>query len=103
MSRQPRSFLGVRKRFDDRDVSITEVELEYGVSAGVFLRSFSEDMLPPYDEHLARIRAGKSLKEWQAMGRWERALTVAITRIDNAVQNHQAEAEIKNAKRNAGS
>lgn len=71
------------------------------MSAGILLRSLSETTIPPYYEHLARIKAGKSLQDWQDMSRWDKALTVAIMQIDNAVQGHQAEAEIKQAKRNA--
>lgn len=71
------------------------------MSAGILLRSLSEDSVPPYYEHLSRVRAGKSLSEWHAMSRWDKALIVAIMQIDNAVQGHQAEAEIKSAQRKA--
>lgn len=89
------------KRIDDIDYGVTEVELEYGVSAGIYLRSLSKDTIPPYYEHSARMKAGKSLSEWESMSRWEKALVVAIVQIDNAVEGHQAEAEIKHAKANA--
>lgn len=94
------TFLGVTKRIDEIDYGVTEIELEYGVSAGIYLRSLSEDTIPPYYEHSARVKAGKSLAEWEAMSRWDKALVVAIMQIDNAVQGHQAEAEIKHARAN---
>lgn len=91
----------MKKRIDEIDYNVTEVDLEHGVSAGILLRSLSEDTVPPYYEHLARVRAGKSLSEWQEMSRWDKALIVAIMQIDNSVQGHQAEAEIKSAQRKA--
>lgn len=91
----------MKKRFDELEYNVTEIELEHGVSAGILLRSLSEDTVPPYYEHLARVRAGKSLSEWQVMGRWDKALIIAIMQVDNAVQGHQAEAEIKSAQRKA--
>ena len=70
------------------------------MSAGILLRSFSEDTIPPYYEHKARMRAGKSLTEWSEMDRWDKALAVAMMQIGNAVEGQQAEAEIKQAKKN---
>jgi hypothetical protein len=75
--------------------------LEHGVSAGILLRPLFEENISPYYEHLARVRSGKSLHDWQEMSRWDKALTVAIMQIENAIQGHQAEAEIKRAERNA--
>lgn len=71
------------------------------MSAGILLRSLSEDTIPQYYEHLARVKYGKSLSEWMAMSRWDKALIVAIMQVDNAVQGHQAEAEIQRAQRKA--
>lgn len=68
------------------------------MSAGITLRSFSEDMVPPYYEHLYRIKAGKSISEWDSMSGKEKALAIAVMQIDNSVQGHQAEAEIKRAQ-----
>lgn len=87
----------MKKHLEYLDYNVTEIELEHGVSAGILLRSFSEDGVPPYYEHLARVKAGKSLSEWQSMNRWDKALIVAIMQIENAVKGHQAEAEINKA------
>lgn len=101
MFRQRRTFLGVKKRLGDTDYNVTEVELEHGVSADIFLRSLSQDTIPPYYEHLFRIRAGISLNDWQTKSRTEKALLVAVMQNESAVQGHQAEAEIRKAKKNA--
>lgn len=71
------------------------------MSAGVYLRSFSEDTIPPYYEHLFRIKANVSLGDWQKMSRAEKALIVAIMQVENSVQGHQVEAEMNQAKKNA--
>lgn len=101
MSRQRKTFLGVVKRLGDTDWNVTEVELEHGVSADIYLRSLSEDTIPPYYEHLYRIRAGVSLDDWHNRSRTEKALLVAVMQNEAAIQGHQSEAEIKRAKRDA--
>lgn len=55
-------------------------------------------MVPPYYEHLARVHFGKTLEEWAAMNRWDKALVVATYGIENSIQAHQAQAEIKRAQ-----
>lgn len=58
-------------------------------------------MVPSFEEHIARLERGISVKDWYALEPTERAMVVAVRRLDNAMKNHQAEAEIKHAKRNA--
>jgi len=91
----------VKKRLDDLDYNVTEIELEHGVSAGILLRSLSEGTIPPFYEHKARMNAGKSIQEWLEMSRWDKAMAVAMMQVSAAVEGHQAEAEIKRAERNA--
>ena len=83
------------------DESVTRIELDNGISAGIRLGSLGADMVPTFEEHSARLERGISVKDWYAMEPMERAFVVAIRRIENAMKNHQAEAEIKHAKRNA--
>lgn len=101
MFRQPKTFLGVKKRLGEVDYNVTEIELEHGVSAGIYLRSLSADTVPPYYEHLYRIRAGISLDDWQNKSRTEKALLVAVMQNEAAVAGHQSEAEIQQAKQSA--
>jgi hypothetical protein len=96
---QRRNFLGVKKKLDELEWNVTEIELEHGVSAGILLRSLSEDSIPLYYEHVARTKAGKTLSEWERMDRMDKAMAVAIMLISNSIEGHQAEAEIKNAER----
>jgi hypothetical protein len=89
----------VTKRVGDLDQSITRIELEHGVNAGIRWRSLGADMVPIFEEHMARDEKGISMKDWYTMEPMERAIVIAVRRISNAAKNHQAEAEIAAAKR----
>lgn len=80
---------------------MTEVELEFGVSAGINLRSLGNGLVPIFEEHETRTEIGKSIDEWYAMTHMERAFSVAQRRVRNAMKNLQAEAEIRQAKKEA--
>ena len=99
MSRPPRRFLGVTKRIGELDQNITNIEVEGGVSAGIRWRSLGTDMVPIFEEHQAREEKGIKMKDWYAMEPMERAIVIAVRRIENAAKNHQAEAEIRDARR----
>lgn len=77
------------------------MELENAVSTGVSLRALGPDVIPLHEEHEARLERGIRLEEWGRMEVFEKALIVASRRIRIALQNLQADAEIKHAKRNA--
>lgn len=83
------------------EVNVTEVELEYGVSAGINLRSLGNGLVPIFEEHETREEAGYSMDAWYELSPMERAFAVARRRIRNAMKNLQAEAEIRQAKREA--
>ena len=55
-------------------------------------------MVPPYEEHLARLERGIAMKEWYEMHPIERALIVAIRRINIMEKNLQTEAEIEKSE-----
>ena len=95
MLRRPQRFLGVTKRIDGVEENITRIELEHGVSAGIRWRSIADDMIPIFEEHSARSEKGISMTDWYKMEPMERAMIVAIRRVENASKNLQAEAEIK--------
>lgn len=77
------------------------MELEYGVGAGIKLKTTAAGMVPIYEEHAARLERRISLDDWYCMDVYERALVVAHRRIHIQVQNLQSEAEIRNSKREA--
>ena len=52
-------------------------------------------MVPIFEEHLTRSEKKYTLAEWYALDPMDRAMIIAIRRIDNASKNHQAQAEIK--------
>ena len=99
MCKPPRRFLGVTKRVGDLDLNITRIELEHGISAGIRWRSLGADMVPIFEEHMARDEKGIRMKDWYSLEPMERAIVIAVRRISNAAKNHQAEAEIRAAKR----
>jgi len=80
---------------------VTSVELDHAVSAGVELRVWGVDMVPVFEEHEARLERSISLGTWAGMDVMEKALVVAHRRIRIAVDNLQAEAQIKHAKATA--
>src|SRR5262245_51032566 len=101
MYRQPKTFLGVTRRDGYVHENITRIELQYGISVGVVLRSSSEEMVPFYEEHAARLERGISLENWASMPVMEKALLIAHRRISISMKNLQTEAEIKESERKA--
>lgn len=83
------------------DVSVTQVELTHGISAGIRLRVQVPGMVPIDEEHEARLERGIGLETWSSIDVMEKALIIAIRRVRIAKQNLQAEAEIEKARRNA--
>lgn len=98
-SRPPSSFLGTSKSYGDFDIPVTKVELEHGISSGVFLTSLANGLVPVYEEHLARLERGIDLDTWAEMKVDEKALVIAVRRVTLAMNNLQAEAEIRKAKK----
>lgn len=82
-------------------VSVTQVELENGISSGVNMKVMATGMVPVNEEHEARLERGISMDSWYAMNPIERGLIIAVRRIKIAKSNLQAEAEIKKARQKA--
>lgn len=80
---------------------VSEIELDNAVSAGISLRTLGPDTVPPHEEHEARLERGIRLAEWAAMDMFEKALIIANRRTRIAIENLQADAEIKRAKQAA--
>jgi hypothetical protein len=89
----------VTKAAGDVQENITRIELDNGVNAGIYWRNLGEGMVPIFEEHLARLERGLSLGDWWKLESMERALIIAVRRIENAAKNHQTEAEVRAAKR----
>lgn len=79
--------------------SVVRAELEYGVSAGIRLRSLSQGLVPIFEEHQARLERGIDLDTWGRMDCTEKALIIAVRRVHVAMQNQQSEAEIRHNNR----
>ena len=77
------------------------MELDNAISAGIELRTLGPDIVPPHEEHEARLERGIRLAEWAQMDVYEKALIIASRRTRVAISNLQADAEIKNARRTA--
>lgn len=78
---------------------MTEIELDYAVSTGVYLRTLGSNLVPVYEEHSARLERNIRLEDWDVMDTFEKALIIAQRRIRIALDNLQAEAQIKAAQR----
>ena len=81
--------------------SVTKFEPENSVSAGVTWGSLGDGMVPIFEEQAARLERNYTLEAWMAIDPMERAMIIAIRRIDIASKNLQADAEIREARRNA--
>lgn len=78
---------------------ISLVEPENGVNAGIFYKRIAPGVVPPQEEHEARLERGIKLEVWLRLDEMERALIIANRRLRNAQANLQADAEIRAAKR----
>lgn len=94
----PRTFLSVTKIVGQVPENITRVELDGGVSAGIRWQSLSPELVPIYEEQAARLEKNISLEAWGNMSPVEKAIVIAVRRIDNAAKNLHAEAESKAVK-----
>lgn len=56
-------------------------------------------MVPLFEEQIARLERGYTVEAWLSLDPMERAMVVAVRRIDNATKSIQAEAEIKQANK----
>lgn len=81
--------------------NVTRFESEFSVSAGVMWGSLGEGFVPLFEEHMARLEREYTLEQWYTLDPMERAMVVAMRRIDIATQNLQSDAEIRKAKRDA--
>lgn len=80
------------------ELPVTQVELEFGISSGIHLRSIGDGLIPFQEEHEARLERGITLGKWSKMNLIEKALIVAVRRNRIAMQNIQTEAEIRKTK-----
>lgn len=99
MTRSP--FLRVTKRVGEVWESVTRIEVDDAVNAGIMWGQIGPEVIPIFEEQSARLERGFTSKEWYDMPSMERAMVVAVRRVDNASKNLQAEAEIKAARRKA--
>lgn len=58
-------------------------------------------MVPIFEEHAARLEKNYKLREWYELDSMERAMIIAVRRIEIAAKNQQTEAEINKSKQDA--
>jgi len=85
----------------ERDLPVTQIELKYGIDAGIRLRALGSGMITLQEEHSARLERGFSLQAWADMPEMEKALAIAQRRNATAIHNLYSEAEIDKSKRDA--
>lgn len=61
-----------------------------------------DGMVPTFEEQIARLERNYSVEDWLRLDGMEKAMIIAVRRIDIAMKNLQTEAEIKAANRKAG-
>lgn len=81
--------------------NVTKIETENSVSAGVTWGSLGPDMIPLFEEHSTRLERDYTIEQWYQLDPIERAMAVAMRRIDIASKNLQSDAEIRKAKADA--
>jgi hypothetical protein len=97
----PPTFLRVTKSIGYTDESVIRIEPADAVSAGIRWGAIGAEMVPLFEEHSERIRRRYSLNEWAQLDPLEKAMMIAIRRIDTSMRNLQAEAETRAAKAKA--
>lgn len=76
-------------------VDILEVDVEIKDTSGIISVGHLPGMVPPFEEQLARRKVGYTFKEWEELDWAERAIEVAMLRLENRIEAIQAE-EAKN-------
>lgn len=94
-----KTFLRVTKSIGYTDANVTKVEVETSVNTGIRWGTISNDYVPFFEEQISRLERGYSVSAWLDLEPLERAMVIAVRRIDNAMKNIQAEAEIRAMKR----
>ena len=93
-------FLGVTKRTGEVDESVTKIEIENQVHAGIRWRSLDAGMVPIFEEHSARLERGYTMSAWYALDPMERAVVIAQRRLENASRNIHNDAQAAQMKKN---
>jgi hypothetical protein len=91
----------VTKRVGEVERNISDIEPENPISTGVMWRSYGNGLVPIYEEHSARLSKNIGIDVWMAMTGLERAFIIATRRIEMAIENQRAEAEIRKSKADA--
>lgn len=94
MWQRPQNFLGVTKSEGGVNFDVSEIEPDKtGAPTGIRWRSLGPGLVPIFEEHLVRTERKYTLQEWYALDPMERAIAIAVFRIDRAIKAHQASAE----------
>lgn len=97
---KPPNFLGVRKAIgsagyinpeDQVYVDILEVESPSGNIAGIVSVGTIPGLVPFFEEHIARRKAGYTLPQWRELDWIDRAIEVAMLRVEAKIESIQAE------------
>jgi hypothetical protein len=71
----------------------------HGISAGIMVGSPLQNLVSSFEEHSARLEARIDLETWSGMDVDEKAMIIALRRINSAVKNLQEEAVIAKSER----
>lgn len=72
-------------RDDQVYVDILEVDVEIKDTSGIISVGHLPGMVPPFEEHMARRKGGYTFKEWRELEWDERAIEVAMLRVESKI------------------
>lgn len=79
--------------------NITDIEVEHGIDSGISSGVLIPGLIPIFEEQTVRIEHGYSVQEWMDEDYDEKVWMVAIRRMNQAMKNHQTDAEIAESER----
>lgn len=81
-------------------VDVTTIEPDKPISTGIRWRRIAAILVPQFEEHSARLERGISLRQWyDEMDEMERAIVIAVRRLQTASDNIVTEAQTAAAKK----
>lgn len=89
----------IKKIDEDLVVNVTQIEPENSLHTGVLWGKIDADMVPIFEEQSVRIKHGYSVQQWAEEDPMEKAMIVAVERIDLAMESIRNDAEARKLKK----
>lgn len=89
------------KQVDETNVNVIDIQPDNLINSGIMWGSMGSDYVPLYEEHSIRLKKNFTMDKWYELPEMERAMIIAVERIEIASRNINEDAQIKAAKQNA--